>query len=97
MTNSVRFALVGLDNHSFVICVVPTGEIIPANDERVTKMRWKSFHCVCHPTTEKLNASCLSVSHSGRAVATGDEQGQVRLYPFPPATPGATVSDHFHA
>jgi len=73
--------------------VVPTGEIIGNDDERVSKMRWNSFHCTTHALTEQLGASCLSVSHSGRAVAVGDEQGSVRLYPFPPSAEGALVSE----
>ena len=77
------------------ICVVPTGELISQDDERVPKMRWKSFSCASHPLVVSLNASCLKVSNSGRSLVMGDKQGTVKLFSFPPTSPGAHVSHNY--
>ena len=57
-------------------------------------MRWKSFSCASHPLVASLNASCLKVSNSGRSLVMGDKQGTVKLFPFPPTSPGAHVSHY---
>ena len=41
--------------------------------------------------SEKADVNCANVSHSGNAIATGDDFGLVKLFDFP--TPDKHVSD----
>jgi hypothetical protein len=97
----LRFAAVALANDDFVICIVPSAEMLELEDPRIPKLKWQTFHCPRHPLVAPFNSTCATVSASGKYVAMGDEQGSVQLQEFPPKTIGGQMvrnrnfSSHF--
>ena len=86
-----RFAAVALANDDFVICIVPSAEMLELEDPRIPQLKWQTFHCPRHPLVAPFNSTCATVSASGKYVAMGDEQGSVQLQEFPPKTIGGQM------
>ena len=87
----LRFAAVALANDDFVICIVPSAEMLEMEDPRIPQLKWQTFHCPRHPLVAPFNSTCATVSASGKYVAMGDEQGSVQLQQFPPKTIGGQM------
>ena len=89
------FGLISLENGRDLICCIPSGEILDSEDERIKKIKWRSLNSINHTTLKSLTCSVAAVSNSGRNVATGDQQGTVKLHPYPPHGPkGINVSTY---
>ena len=66
-----------------------SGEII--EDERLEQIKWNTLNARRHATLATLDCSVVSVSNSGRNAVTGDGQGAVKLYSYPPEQSGHTT------
>ena len=73
-----------------MVVAVPSGEII--DDERVEQIKWNTLNARRHGTLATLSCSVVAVSNAGRNAVTGDCQGAVKLYSYPPEQSGTTVS-----
>ena len=88
-----RFILISLEDGTEMVALAPSGEILEKSDERISKIKWNTLNSRNHSSMHGVQeCSVAAVSNSGTALATGDCQGSVKLYSYPPSKSALTVS-----